>query len=143
MGVCCIPERKACCIHKMSSRWTNEPLVFTGVWGYGVQIFMTMGLERARAAKAMTMAYTSIVWSELAGIFLFQEVPNTWAVLGVVVIVGSTFYNSQASIKKPETSTFFPETAGAGMSGAEQEAILYLARGPSSTTRSPEQVTTG
>lgn len=108
-----------------------------GAWGYGVQIFMTLGLERARAAKAMTMAYSSIVWSELAGVFLFSEVPNTWAVLGVLVIVGSTLYNSsQARIQHSVARTFFPDSVGQGRSEAENEAILLLERGPS-LSRSP------
>lgn len=93
---------------------------------------MTVGLERARAAKAMTMAYSSIVWSELAGVYLFAEVPNAWAVVGVFVIVGATFYNgSQARATQSAPSTFFPESVAQGRCDAEQEAILLLERGPS------------
>lgn len=84
-----------------------------GMWGYGVQIFMTLGLERARAAKAMTMTYTSIVWSEMAGIFIFKETPNLWAVIGVAVIIGSTFYNSLQNMKAPQKD-----------SNAEEEMVL-------------------
>jgi EamA-like transporter family len=108
-------------------------------------VFMTWGLERARAAKAMTMAYTSIVWTEIAGVFMFQEVPNTWAVLGIVVIVGATLYNSQARIQSAqpgEASSIFSEASGSNRSDEEKEAILHLAKGPSES-RTPESTAAG
>lgn len=101
---------------------------------------MTLGLERARAAKALTMVYTSIVWTEIAGIFVFKEVPNVWAVLGVAVIIAATCYSSQAGIKKAPTQENSPM---GGVSpartplrdllpddayGTDSEEIVHLAR---------------
>jgi drug/metabolite transporter (DMT)-like permease len=70
-------------------------LMRAGMWGYGVQILVTKGLEYAPAARAMTMAYTSIIWGEVAGMALFQEFPNAWAVLGIVVVIAGTFYSAR------------------------------------------------
>ena len=47
-----------------------------GMTGYGTQICMTFALQNARAAPAIAMSYLSVVWSLLAGILLFHEIPN-------------------------------------------------------------------
>jgi hypothetical protein len=93
-----------------------------------VQLFMTLGLERARAAKAMTMTYTSIVWSELAGVFVFNETPNAWAVLGVVVIIGSTFYNSMQNLKGPGSDAPHDAVEMIQSSEEELETVTLLER---------------
>jgi drug/metabolite transporter (DMT)-like permease len=61
-----------------------------GASGLLVQILLTKGLELADAAKAMTMAYSSIVWAELAGTLLFREYANVWSLLGITIIIGGT-----------------------------------------------------
>lgn len=53
---------------------------------------MTIGLEKADAAAAMSMSYSSIVWAELAGVLVFHEFPNAWSLAGIVVIIGGTLY---------------------------------------------------
>ena len=34
------------------------------------------------------MTYSGIIWTELIGVSLFNEIPNAWAVAGTVVLVG-------------------------------------------------------
>ena len=56
------------------------------------QISLTRGLQLERAGKAMSMTYLQIVFATLWGVLFFSEVPEPLAVLGMVVIVGSTLW---------------------------------------------------
>lgn len=65
-----------------------------GLSGLGVQVFMTLSLERLKAAAGMSITYSAIIWSELAGILLFNEIPNAWAIVGTIIVLSSTLYSS-------------------------------------------------
>jgi len=54
------------------------------------QVFLTRGLAREPAGKAMSIAYLQVVFALVWGILLFTEVPDLWAIGGGVVILGST-----------------------------------------------------
>lgn len=47
---------------------------------------MTMGLRRVRAAPAAAIAYLSVVWGALAGVFIFHEIPVVLSAVGALVI---------------------------------------------------------
>jgi EamA-like transporter family len=98
-------------IYANSEAMRTSPLcAFAGVSGLLVQILLTKGLELADAAKAMTMAYSSIVWAELAGALLFREYPNVWSLLGIAIIIGGTLYCGTES-QAPATPRHMHEEA--------------------------------
>ena len=53
------------------------------------QVFLTLGLQRERAGRAMTVAYLQIVFAAVWGVLFFDEIPDLLSVLGAFVIVGS------------------------------------------------------
>jgi drug/metabolite transporter (DMT)-like permease len=55
------------------------------------QLCLTLGLHRERAGRAMTVAYLQIVFAALWGVVFFGEIPDTWSVVGGLVIVACTF----------------------------------------------------
>lgn len=67
-----------------------------GLAGLGVQAFNTLGLERVEAAVGVSMSYSAIIWSELIGVIIFQEIPNAWAVVGSGVVLYSTVHSGFA-----------------------------------------------
>lgn len=70
-----------------------------GEWGllaaiaistYAGQVFMTWGLQRERAGKAMAVGYLQIVFAGVWGFLFFSEVPDAWGIAGGAVVVAST-----------------------------------------------------
>ena len=64
-------------------------LVGLGVFGYGNQLCTTKGLAKAKAASVMSMQYFSLVFSQLAGVFVFGEVTTPPQAAGMALIVAS------------------------------------------------------
>jgi drug/metabolite transporter (DMT)-like permease len=54
------------------------------------QLFLTWSLKLEPAARATSVSYWGILFGALLGWLLFGEVPDRWAVLGAVLIVGAT-----------------------------------------------------
>jgi drug/metabolite transporter (DMT)-like permease len=50
------------------------------------------GMQLGDAAAMAPMDYTRLVFSALAGLALFQEIPGLWTIAGALVVVGSTLY---------------------------------------------------
>lgn len=59
------------------------------------QVFLTHGLKRERAGRAMAVGYLQIVFAAVWGALFFDEIPDLWSVVGGVVIVVSTFLVSR------------------------------------------------
>jgi len=51
---------------------------------------MNYSLKRVKAAQAMTMVYTGLIWSSVAGVLFFREYPNLISGAGDAIIVLST-----------------------------------------------------
>ncbi len=51
------------------------------------QLFLTNGLHRERAARAMNVSYIGLVFSTLWGIFLFDEIPDWRTIAGAMITV--------------------------------------------------------
>jgi drug/metabolite transporter (DMT)-like permease len=64
-------------------------LIGQGLFGYENQICITNGLSKAKAASVMCMQYFSIVFSQLAGMLLFEEFTGFWGALGMFIIISS------------------------------------------------------
>ncbi len=66
-------------------------LLAVGVTTHLGQVFLTWGLQRERAGRAMAVGYLQIVFAGIWGFLFFAEVPDRWGVAGALVIVGSTY----------------------------------------------------
>ena len=65
-------------------------LAAVGVSTQLAQVFLTRGLRRERAGRAMAVAYMQIVFAAIWGALFFAEFPDLWGVLGALLIVGGT-----------------------------------------------------
>ncbi len=64
------------------------------------QIFMTKGLEREPAGRAVTVNYLGIAFGGLLGWLMFDQVPDVFSILGIILILGSiTLLNRDAIIQ--------------------------------------------
>lgn len=66
-------------------------LLAIGVSTYLGQIFMTWGLQREPAGRAMAVGYLQIVFAGVWGFLFFSETPDAWGVAGAALVVASTF----------------------------------------------------
>lgn len=64
-------------------------LLGVGLCTHAGQVFLTYGLQRERAGRAMTVAYLQIVFAAVWGALFFGEIPDAWTVAGALVIVAS------------------------------------------------------
>jgi len=64
-------------------------LIGLGACGYGNQLCTVKGLAKAKAASVTSMQYFSLVFSQLAGVFLFGEVTTPTQAAGMALIVAS------------------------------------------------------
>ena len=65
-------------------------LIGVGLTTHLGQMFVTSGLQRERAGRAMTVGYLQILFAAAWGVLVFGEVPGQWSVAGGLVIVAST-----------------------------------------------------
>lgn len=65
-------------------------LLGVGVAGQAGQIYLTRGLKRERAGRATAVGYLQIVFAAAWGALVLREFPDAAALLGAVLIVGST-----------------------------------------------------
>jgi len=67
-------------------------LVTIGLLGGVAQIFLTQAYRYAEASTIAPFEYTTMLWSVLLGIFLFDEVPQQAVIAGSVIVVGAGLY---------------------------------------------------
>jgi drug/metabolite transporter (DMT)-like permease len=65
-------------------------LAAIGVTTHLGQVFLTWGLQREAAGRAMSVGYLQIVFAACWGALLFGDLPDGWVLLGAALIVGST-----------------------------------------------------
>jgi len=65
-------------------------LLAVGVTTLLGQIFLTLGLQRERAARAVTAGYLQIVFATLWGALFFAERPSLTTAIGAAIIVATT-----------------------------------------------------
>ena len=81
--------------------WQDAALLLgLGLCGYGNQVCTTKGLQRAKAASVMSMQYFSLVFTQIAGVVVFGEVPTAVQAAGMGMIVlcmlGYLWYEARA-----------------------------------------------
>ncbi len=100
-------------IHPVGWEWGL--LLGVGVSTQLGQVFLTQGLRRERAGRAMAVGYLQIVFAALWGLLFFFEVPDRWTVAGALVIVLCTYLI--ARIRAPGSDA----GAGGGEGAVEPE----------------------
>ncbi len=61
-----------------------------GVTTQLAQVSMTRGLQLERTARATTAGYLQVAFAVLWGAMFLGEIPDTWTLVGAIVIMGST-----------------------------------------------------
>jgi len=70
----------------------REWLLLAGV-GVGTQlgqVYLTRGLKRERAGRAMTVAYLQILFAGIWGAIFFDDIPGAWSIAGALLVIGGT-----------------------------------------------------
>lgn len=62
-------------------------LIGIGLLTQFAQYFMTMAYQMERASSVMIFNYAGIIWAIIAGMFLFNEIPNLYQMLGMGMIL--------------------------------------------------------
>lgn len=62
-------------------------LVGVGVVTQIGQIFLTKGLHREKAGRAMSMSYVQVIFAAAWGFLFFHDVPNSLSIVGAVLIL--------------------------------------------------------
>jgi len=70
--------------------WAWLALLGVGVTTQIAQVFLTRGLSREPAARAMTIGYTQIVFVGVWGMLFFSEFPDALSVLGALLVIAGT-----------------------------------------------------
>ena len=91
--------------------FTFEPMTMTQVWyliGAGLsaaagQIGITLAYSYAPAKDISIFTYASIIFTALFGFILFGESPDFYAVLGYMIIIGSSYYMFEKARRQPTT----------------------------------------
>ncbi|MEZ4653028.1 MAG: DMT family transporter [Candidatus Eisenbacteria bacterium] len=63
-------------------------LLGIGVSTQIAQMFLTTGLARLSAGRAMTVGYTQIVFAALWGAIFFDAFPDAWSAVGAILVIG-------------------------------------------------------
>ncbi|ESW97225.1 hypothetical protein KL918_000833 [Ogataea parapolymorpha] len=60
-----------------------------GIAGFVMQYLSTMGMQREKAARAMSMSYTQLLYTTVLEYVLFNHLPSPLTILGSSIIIGS------------------------------------------------------
>lgn len=64
-------------------------LAGVGITTLVAQIFLTLGLHREAAGRAMSIGYLQVVFAFIWGVMVFGTIPDLWSLVGAAAIVGS------------------------------------------------------
>ncbi len=86
----------------MGGMLTPTPVEWLLLLGVGIvtliaQVFLTKGLYRERAGRAMSVSYVQVIFAAVWGILFFNESPNSIAVAGALLIFGGTLFVARRS----------------------------------------------
>ena len=97
-----IPMAVPVYIHPRGWEWLL--LLGVGVFTQLGQVFLTYGLRRERAGRAMAVGYLQIVFAAVWGFLFFLEIPDRWTVTGAGIIVACTYLISRIRTPSPPRS---------------------------------------
>ncbi|MFM1813381.1 MAG: hypothetical protein RLZ98_76 [Pseudomonadota bacterium] len=75
-------------------------LCLVGVLGIGGQALITHGFAQGDTTALVPLDYTRIPYTALIGYIVFSELPSQWSLVGMALIVASSFYLVQSETKK-------------------------------------------
>lgn len=87
-------------------------LVGVGIVTQAGQIFLTKGLHRERAGRAMSMSYVQVVFAALWGWMFFREIPNSLAVFGAALILFGMLVVSRVGLETVSMAFAWPVQTG-------------------------------
>lgn len=67
-------------------------LVVIAILGAAAHYALIKALDYAEAGAVQPYAYTLLVWVTVLGFFVFGDVPDSWTILGAVIVVASGLY---------------------------------------------------
>lgn len=70
---------------KTSTQWTL--LTIIGIAGFFMQFLLTAGMQREKAARAIAMTYTQLIYTSIFDFFVNGTVPKGWTLVGEIIIV--------------------------------------------------------
>jgi drug/metabolite transporter (DMT)-like permease len=71
-------------------------------------LFMVQTLRYADISASATIRFTGVLWALLSGIFVFEEIPDRFALLGIVLIVASGIYTLHREAKLARAESLHP-----------------------------------
>ena len=75
-------------------------LLLVGVFTQVGQVGLTKAMQTEVAAKVSAFSYVQVIFSALLGVFIFNEIPSVWTLIGGVLIVVGALVNVFGSHKK-------------------------------------------
>ncbi|SJL06699.1 related to Probable transport protein YPL264C [Armillaria ostoyae] len=102
---------------------TGTPLVFSidwkwialfltlGITGFFGQLLITMGLQRETAGRGTTAVYTQIVFATVLERVFFDFTPDSWSVVGIVIIVTAALYVALSKRKERVMDSLEPSAS--------------------------------
>lgn len=66
-------------------------LTAIGVTGFFMQFLLTAGMQREKAARAIAMTYTQLIYASIFDFFANGTIPQGWSLVGEIVIVLAVF----------------------------------------------------
>ncbi|KAG7442170.1 drug/metabolite transporter superfamily [Guyanagaster necrorhizus] len=79
-----------------------------GITGFFGQLLITMGLQRETAGRGTTAVYTQIVFATILERVFFNFTPDSWSVVGIVIIVTAALYVALSKRKERVRDTLEP-----------------------------------
>lgn len=67
-------------------------MIAVSLCGFGLQLFLTMGLQRETASRGSLGTYTQIIFAEMSDRVLFHSKPTVLDLLGTGIILTSAVY---------------------------------------------------
>ncbi|MBT3792262.1 MAG: DMT family transporter [Rhodospirillales bacterium] len=73
-------------------------LALIGVIGVIGQTAMTWGFSTGETSFVAPFDYSRLIFAAIIGLFVFSEIPDTWAIIGAMIIVSSGYYIARREI---------------------------------------------
>ena len=77
-------------------------LTAIGITGFVMQFLLTAGMQREKAARAISMTYTQLIYASIFDFITNGTIPSGWSLVGEIVIVIAVF---SIVYFKPDTTT--------------------------------------
>jgi drug/metabolite transporter (DMT)-like permease len=87
-------------------------LVAVGIVTQAGQIFLTKGLHRERAGRAMSMSYVQVIFAAAWGWLFFREIPNSLSVFGAALILCGMLVVSRVGLETVSMAFAWPVQTG-------------------------------